>query len=144
MPQINNWTATGRLAFDSEVKYTKSGKAYLQASVFVDDGYGDKKISESWSIKIWGDYAEKVAPNMRKGRPVFIERGKLTMERWEGRDGDNKEKTCVVVFGIHFLEWDDDMDSAPKTPPRAAQDAHSEAKSNGYQPQTDPEDDIPF
>jgi len=143
LPQINEVRMAGRLTRDAELKYTQSGMALVKNSIAVDRGFGEKKTTEFYEVKAWKEKAEKFAPQMRKGMAVIIN-GSLTMERWETKEGAVKEKPCIDVYQMHCLEWDDDAGSTQKTSPRAAQDAHSEAKSNGYQPQTDPEDDIPF
>lgn len=134
MPQINEWWFSGRLARESDLKYTANGKAYFQNAVFVDDGFGEKKTSEAWNVNGWDKFAEKQAPLMHKGMPVLC-RGRVIMECWEGKDGDTVKRPCVVLSAITYLAWHDEPSDLEKTQPRSAQPAQD------YQ---QPEDDIPF
>ena len=143
MPQLNTIQLSGRLARDAEMKYTSTGKALLKNAIAVDQGFGDKKTTEFYNIKAWEKVAERIEPFARKGAPVIIS-GRLTMERWENREGVVIEKPCIDVYQMYTLEWPDDNGGNQQTPPRATQSAHDEAKSNGYQQQPEQEDDIPF
>ena len=142
MPQLNTVQLSGRLARDAEIKYTSTGKAMLKNAIAVDQGFGDKKTTEFYNIKAWEKVAERIEPLVRKGTPVIIS-GRLTMERWENREGVVIEKPCIDVYQMYALEWHDDNGGSQKAAPQATQDAHSEAKSNGYAP-PQPEDDLPF
>ena len=140
MPQINDVRLSGRLVRDADLKYTSTGKAMVRCAIAVDQGFGDKKITEFYDVKAWEKLAEKFAPQMKKGAPEIIE-GRLVMERWEGKEGEHREKLCIDVYRMYCLSWGDEPRDTPKAPPQSTQ--HDTAKSNGYAPEQQ-EDDIPF
>jgi len=138
-PQLNQLTISGRLARDAELKYSQGGKPFVKSGIFVNYGYGETKRSECWNFTWFGTMAEKFAANLLKGRAVIVT-GRIDMERWEGKDGDNREKPVIIANNVSLNDWPTDTAQAP---PRATQSAHNTAKANGYAPEP-PEDDIPF
>ena len=140
MPQLNTVQLSGRLVRDAEMKYTSTGKALLKNAIAVDQGFGDKKTTEFYNIKAWEKTAERIEPLVRKGAPVIIS-GRLTMERWENREGVVVEKPCIDVYQLNTLEWPDDNGDTEQSQPRSTQ--HDTAKANGYAPDAE-QDDIPF
>ena len=88
-------TIVGNLGRDAELRYTPAGKAVLTGSVAVDDGWGEKKVTNWWKFELWGDRAEKLSQYLTKGAKVAIT-GRLAMEKWE-KDGEKHERVKIVV-----------------------------------------------
>lgn len=135
-PQLNVLQMSGRLARDAELKYSQAGKPIVKGAFAHQAGWGDTKRTEFFNFTWFGALAEKMVDRLKKGRAIIIS-GRLDMERWDGRDGEAKEKPVIIATNIFLNDWPDD--DAPQRPP---QSDHNESKSNGYQPQ--PDDDIPF
>ena len=130
-PQVNNVFISGRLCRDPELKHTKNGKASVKTSMAVDNGFGDNKQTMFVSLQLWGDYAEKMHPHLRKGSPLLVA-GRLDVYEYETSEGETRKDVAVVAYRVDVLAWPADKDSAEKSPQRATWDADA------------PEDDIPF
>jgi single-strand DNA-binding protein len=101
---MNIVALTGRLAADTNVKYTQSGKAVCTFDIAVDDGFGDNKQTYFHRIVVWGKAAESCGNNLSKGSKVNV-KGKLTSRSYES-NGQKKYITEVVADmygGVEFL-----------------------------------------
>jgi single-strand DNA-binding protein len=132
MPQVNNVIISGRLVYDGELKTSGGGTSYARNRLAVDEGFGEKKTTSFFAVVAFGKVAEKLAA-MRKGAPVYAE-GRIRMNKRE--KGDVVEEYAeITLYRVDCLTWDNEPDTAEKTPPRPPQAAQE------YQ---QPEDDIPF
>ena len=135
----------GRVGAEIELRYTPSGKAVAEVNLAVDDGFGENKKTAWISVTIWGQTAETAAKYVSKGDRLGIS-GRLIQDEWEDKQtGKKQRKTKVTCEQMTLLG--DRRDHQSSAPIRPAQDAHNQAKVNGYQPQAqanDEEDDIPF
>ena len=119
---MNITSIAGNLGQDAEVRQTQSGKSVTSFSVAV------KNREET----IWYNCAsmnlEKLAPYLNKGTAVAVN-GRLDFKKVE----DGK--------GYYITLWVNDvtLQGGRKSD---RQDAHNQAKSNGYQ--SDMDDQIPF
>jgi len=136
---MNTVNLIGRVGADIELKYTPSGKAVTELNLAVDDGWGENKKTVWIGVTIWGATAELAAKALTKGSRVGIN-GRLSQEEWEDKNtGKKQRKTKVTCEQMHLLESKrEGGNSAPR------QDAHNQAKSNGYQAQPEDKDFIPF
>lgn len=102
MSDINNFNFTGRLTKDAVVKSTPNGKKCLEMDVANNIGYGDYKKTVWLKVKMWGDRAVNIAPIFTKGALVggF---GELSLDEWEGKDGDKHTNVVVVVNNVQLL-----------------------------------------
>ncbi len=53
-------------------------------------------------VTAWGHLAEVCQQHLRKGAPVLVQ-GSLTLDRWEGKDGDRRQQIRVVAQRVQFL-----------------------------------------
>lgn len=60
-------TIQGRLARDPELKTLPSGTKVLECSIPVDQGWGDKKTTGWYNVKVYGNRADQIASAMSKG-----------------------------------------------------------------------------
>ena len=135
---MNTVNIIGRLGADIELRHTPSGKAVAQANMAVDDGWGANKKTVWLGVVIWGATAELAAKALTKGSRVGIT-GRLSQDEWEDKQtGKKQRKTKITCEQMHLLEPSRDGDQQRQN------DAHNESKANGYQPQVEDEDDIPF
>lgn len=106
---INKVIEIGRLTRDigeRDFSYTSNGKAKLNISIAVDNGYGDKKSVYFFDVTIWGKTAENLKPCLGKGKPVAIV-GRLTQDVWE-KDGAKHSKVYITADEVQLLGRKDD------------------------------------
>lgn len=144
---MNSVNIIGRVGGDIELRYTPSGKAVVQLTLAVDDGWGENKKTAWIGVTIWGATAELAKKAVRKGDRLGIA-GRLSQEEWDDKEtGKKQRKTKVTCESMDLLE--------PKRDD-AAQSRHSEQLPQGRRmppgmPPAPPEqstnhddEDIPF
>jgi single-strand DNA-binding protein len=108
MNRINNTVnLIGNLGMDPEVKSLDSGKTLarfsLATSSFYKNAQGEKIKDAQWhNIVAWGKTAEIVEKFLKKGSKVAIE-GRLNNRQYEGKDGEKKYITEIVVNELMML-----------------------------------------
>ncbi len=146
MANYNKVFLMGNLTRDVELKYTPSNMAVANIGLAVGRRYrtkeGENREETAFvDCEAWGRTAEVMNQYLSKGRPVFIE-GRLKLDQWQDKDGNNRSKLRVVVENFQFV------DSRPGggDPARAGEPAHtaSSAGSSGAQHEPVTEEDIPF
>lgn len=107
MNDINNWSGTGRLGQDVELRYTNGGTAVADLSVAVNKSrkHNDEYVQDtSWvTCTVWGKTAEACAANIGSGSRVAVS-GELSMEQWEDNEGNKRSKLKVVANRVLFLD----------------------------------------
>lgn len=134
---MNKVTLLGNLTRDPEVRFTKTNKPVVNASIAVNERFkteaGEvKEIVTFVDLVIWGKTGETFADYHTKGSRVLVD-GKLIVEQWE-KNGEKRRTTKVQVAAWHFVG--SNTEAKPSTPkPAASPEA----------PATEPaEDDVPF
>jgi single-stranded DNA-binding protein len=89
---------------DVELKTSKSGKLYANFSAVVIVGTGEdgKDVSQWLRIGCFGDVAEQLAAQTRKGDRVYAE-GSLTLNTWQNSDGETKRGLSVAAWKCERL-----------------------------------------
>lgn len=111
---INKVIEIGRLTRDigeRDFSYTSNGKAKLNISIAVDNGYGDKKSVYFFDVTIWGKTAENLKPYLGKGKQVALT-GRLTQDTWE-KDGVKHSKVYITADEVQLLGGNGAQSSAP-------------------------------
>jgi len=98
----------GNLGRDPEMRYTPSGQAVTQFTVATNRNYRDQqgewqKETEWFRIVVWGQQAERVAENLRKGNKVYIE-GRIQTRQWEDQSGQKRYTTELIANQVTSLE----------------------------------------
>jgi len=129
----------GRLGRDPEMRYTPSGSAVSRFSLATDENRKDQSgnwVSETtWhNIVVWGQAAERVAENLKKGHLVYIE-GKISIRNWEDKEGQKRTSYEVVAFSYRNLTPKGGSESSGESSHSQSEPTHSE------QPM---DDDLPF
>ncbi len=96
---MNSITFDGRLAADSEMRYSPNGDAILNFRVASDIGYGEKKTTNWFQCQIWGKRAEALHQFLTKGQQVTVY-GQLTLREWSDKDGAKRISPDVRVSEI--------------------------------------------
>jgi single-strand DNA-binding protein len=105
---LNKVFLMGNLTRDIELKRTPSNNtAVANIGLAVNRQYraGDENREETTFVdcEAWGRTAEVMHQYLAKGRPVLVE-GRLKLDQWQDRDGNNRSKLKVVVENFQFVD----------------------------------------
>jgi single-strand DNA-binding protein len=149
---INNVVLVGRIVKELDLKYIQSGKAVARFNLAVNrdfkDANGDSQ-ADFPSCQVWGETAEIMADNLRKGSLIDVT-GRIQTGSYE-KDGQRIYTTDAVVEKFHFLEAKNDSSNRSS----GQQDnGNNQQNSGGYHQSADPfsnagepyisDDDVPF
>ena len=136
---LNNYSVIGRMTRDLDERafaYTQNGKARLNISIAVNDGYGDNQYTSYFDVVVWGKTAENIKPYLGKGKQICIN-GRLRQDRWES-NGQKNSRVVIVAETVQLLGGrDNGQQSAPQAQ-QPAGDYQSAGSGDDF-----PED-IPF
>ena len=121
MADLNKWCGIGRMTRDigeRDYGYTTNGKARLNISIAVNDGYGENKTVSYFDVTYWGKPAEAIKGYLHKGKQIGIE-GRLKQDRWE-KDGRTNTRVYIIADNIQLLA--DNEKSTARTAPAEDQD----------------------
>lgn len=103
---FNQWTITGNLGKDPDIRYTPQGTPICDFSVAINNR---KKIDGEWKddvlwvkVKVWGKQAESCSQFLSKGRPVLVT-GRTSLEKWTGREGQPMTTVVLDATDVKFL-----------------------------------------
>lgn len=108
--------ATGRLTRDVETITLKSGKTLSKSSIASDYGWGDNKDTIFLDFVAFGKIGEIIAEHHQKGDPIILE-GELQLDKWEDKEGNQKERFKLKVEGFQFAVGKKKRDE-PKQEPK--------------------------
>ena len=154
---FNKITIIGNLGRDPELRYTPQGTAVCDFSVAVNDRKRDKAgewqdVTTWFKITFWGKQAENASKYITKGRQVYIE-GRLQLEEWTDRDGNNRSTLAVQGSELQFLgergEVSENNSTGDSSYANSTSNSNSGSNSNDeFSGQTNAavagDDDIPF
>ncbi|MHC4107281.1 MAG: single-stranded DNA-binding protein [Planctomycetota bacterium] len=137
----------GNLTRDVELKYTPNNQAVAAIGIAVNRRYRtkegeDREDTTFVDCEAWGRTAEVMNQYLAKGRPVFVE-GRLKLDRWQDKDGNNRSKLRVVVENFQFI----DSRGGGQAPAQGGAQQPAYAGNKGSAPAQHEalnEDDIPF
>ena len=136
MASYNKVLIMGNLTRDPELKQTPNNQSVAQIGIAMNRKFKDREgnMREETTFvdcEAWGRTAEVMAQYLSKGKPVFVD-GRLKLDQWQDKDGNNRSKLRVVIENFQFI---DSKGGQSSTPPAAAAAAA---------PSAPPADDIPF
>lgn len=133
---LNSIVLIGRLTRDPEMRYTANGIPVANFSLAVDRGFTNQqgeRETDFIDCTAWRKLAEVVTNNLGKGRLVAVN-GRLEIQRYQDKDGNNRRAAKVVADKVVFLDW-------------AKRDEQEQGKQDpatgGYEVAYDP-DAVPF
>lgn len=97
---MNQVNLTGRITHDLEIKQTQTGKNVLDFQIAVRES---KDSATFIKCQAWERTAEIINDYAGKGVNLAIS-GSLKVERYQGKDGKNVEKTYVRVSTVEILD----------------------------------------
>lgn len=136
---LNQCNFIGNLGADPDMRNTQDGKAIANMTIAVSEKWKDKNSGEQkekteWIRCVAYEPLSKVFEKyVKKGSKVFVS-GKMQNRKWTDRDGVEKYTTEIIVNELVMLGEKQ----------QNQQSQHEKSKQNGYQPQDDLDDSIPF
>lgn len=138
----------GRVGKDPELKYGKTGTAFLTLSVCTSDSWFNKNKDEwvkesNWiDVKFFGKAAEEIADKARKGDEVYL-RGHLKLETWDGPGGKGSKLVVIPDLGHVRIVPQQAKDERPSS--SRSQSRPGKGEDSDYYGE-DPNDDsrVPF
>ncbi len=148
---FNKITIIGNLGRDPELRYTPQGNAVCDFSVAVNDRKRDKAgewqdIVTWFKITLWGKQAENASKYLTKGRQIYVE-GRLQLEEWTDRDGNNRQTLTVQGNEIQFLgegRHETNDSNAPSGENSYTNSAPNNEEFSGQSQSKKADDEIPF
>lgn len=144
---FNKIIIVGNLGRDPELRYTPQGDAVCNFSVAVNEKRRDKAgelqdITTWFRVTLWRRLAENASKYLTKGSPVYIE-GRLHLEEWTDRDGNNRSTLEVTATDMQFIGGRGMESGGPsETSMNSADDENFVTESSASGSAGD--DDIPF
>lgn len=147
---FNKIIVVGNLGRDPELRYTPQGIAVCDFSMATNERKRDKsgetqEVATWFRITLWRNQAENAAKYLKKGSQVYIE-GRLGVEEWTDRDGNNRQTLTVQATEMHFLGGRQDQSYAGSEPSTAefAGPANEQPRPQAPAASGPIDDDIPF
>ena len=137
---LNNYSVIGRMTRDLDERafaYTSNGKARLNISIAVNDGYGDNQYTSYFDVVVWGKTAENIKPYLGKGKQICIN-GRLRQDRWDGNDGAKHSRVVIVAETVQLLGGRDNGAGSGGNNQQTAQQQEPEYNDGEFS------EDIPF
>ena len=146
---FNKITLIGNLGRDPELRYTPQGDAVCDFSIAVNDRKRDKAgewqdITTWFKVTFWRKQAENASKYLTKGRQVYVE-GRLQMEEWTDRDGNNRTTLVVQGSELQFLsDGRNDETSSNMDNDNSFDEDTDKPAANAAAMNAPSDDDIPF
>jgi single-strand DNA-binding protein len=137
---MNKITAAGRLAADSELRFTPAGDGILNFRMASDIGFGDKKSTNWFACTIFGKRAQALEQYLKKGQQVTVF-GSLVLREWVSKEGIKNVSPDIRVDEV-VLSGSKPADSA-STPEQKTSNSASSRNSGAVDADGWPED-LPF
>ena len=107
MNNLNSVLLEGNLVRDPEKVLVGSNGSVMGKFSLAVNRYYKKANAEAMEevmyigVQVWGGLAEGCLNYLKKGRGVRVV-GRLRQERWEDKEGGNREKIIVVAEHVEF------------------------------------------
>ena len=121
MLNLNKVFLAGRLTRDPQLRFTPSGTPVADFGLAINrvwnDASGQRREETCFvDVTVWRRQAEVCHKHLKKGRAVLLE-GRLTLDTWEGQDGQKRSRLRVVAERIQFIDWPgESQGQVPETP----------------------------
>jgi single-strand DNA-binding protein len=93
----------GNIGKAVEMKFTPAGKAVTEFSVAVNEGKGDKKVTEWIKVTAWDKAAEILNQYAKTGHKIYLS-GTCKIESWiDKNSGAAKAQLVLTVREFEFL-----------------------------------------
>ena len=98
---MQKFIATGNLARNLELRYTKDNKPVMETVLAVRRGFTDE--TDFITIQVWNKQAENLAKYCGKGSRILVE-GEIRVTSYKNKEDKTIYKTYVMVNNVEYLE----------------------------------------
>lgn len=98
---MQKFIATGNLARNLELRYTKDNKPVIETVLAVRRGFTDE--TDFITIQVWNKQAENLAKYCGKGSRILVE-GEIRVTSYKNKEDKTIYKTYVIVNNVEYLE----------------------------------------
>jgi single-strand DNA-binding protein len=107
MASFNKVIMMGNLTRDPQLNYLPNQTPVVEFSLATSRKWNSKEGQQREEVcyvecKCFGKMAETINQYCTKGRPLMIE-GRLSFDRWEGKDGEKRSKHYVTIESFTFV-----------------------------------------
>lgn len=107
MSELNNLVLQGRVVRDATMKENASGTKICEFSIAHNYSFKTElgefvERADFFPLAIFGTFAEKMLPHLKKGQRVIIEAG-IHQNRWTSAEGKNRSTTVIQVRKLHLI-----------------------------------------
>lgn len=118
MPNLNRVLLMGNLTRDPELRYLPSNMPVVNLGIATNRRWrnqqGEQQEETTFvDCEAFGRTAEVINQYLRKGRPLFVE-GRLRLDQWQDREGQNRSKLKVIVENFEFVDSRNSPDESPR------------------------------
>lgn len=108
MPNLNKVMLMGNLTRDPELRYLPSNTPVVGLGIAINRRWrnqqGEQQEETTFvECEAFGRTAEVINQYLRKGSPIFID-GRLKLDQWQDKEGNNRSKLKVVVDQFQFID----------------------------------------
>lgn len=140
---VNKVILIGNVGADPKIRRFQNGDKLANLILATSESYKDKNTGEKntktqWhNIVVFGGLVGVIENYVKKGSKLYVE-GQIETRTWQDQSGQDRYTTEIVLrgFGSTLLLLSGKQEET--------QSADDQKKSNGYQPQDDLDDEIPF
>jgi len=154
---FNKIIIVGNLGRDPELRYTPQGNAVCNFSLATNEKKRDKAgetqdVTTWFRVTLWGKQAENASKYLTKGSPIYVE-GRLRVEEWTDRDGNNRHTLEVQGTEMQFIGSgggrsedynQEESTDAEFAGPAQSSPTPSAGSGSGFARPAAADDDIPF
>lgn len=99
---MNQFTCTGFLGADPEVRYSQNGDLIVQFSVGTSETRSGKKETEWSKFIAWDKNAERCRDYLKKGSKVLVS-GRKRTNKWTTDNGETRSFVEFTLTSVEFL-----------------------------------------
>jgi single-strand DNA-binding protein len=147
MPNLNKVLLMGNLTRPPELRHLPSGMAVASFGMAINRKWKNQQGEQQEEVtfvdlEAFGKPAETMNQYLRKGSGIFIE-GRLRLDQWQDKDGNNRSKLKVVVDSFQFIDGKQAEQGQPRQEQRPpANQGRKPGPTQQHEPV--PADDIPW
>ena len=107
MASVNKFIGIGNLTRDPEIKYMTNGEAVANCAIACNEKWknkaGEKQEKvEFINLTFYRRLAEIAGEYLKKGAMIYVE-GKITTQKWQDKEGNDRYTTSVIVNEMTML-----------------------------------------
>lgn len=110
-------TFVGNVGQDAELRKVETPKGEVSVADFniaINSGSGDDRQTQWVRVELWRNYADTVAPFVKKGMKVTVEARQAKLDAFLDKEGNVRAALVVVADRLHLPNRGRDENGAPE------------------------------